>query len=556
MCVAKYSIGLDYGTLSVRALLVNIETGEEAGVSVYEYPHGVMDTQLPTGEKLPLNWALQEPQDYLEGLLYTVKDIMDQSGVLPEEIVGIGVDFTSSTILPVQADGSPLCQTEEFKREPHAYVKLWKHHGGEAEAEYIDKIAKERNEKWLDFYGGKVSSEWMVPKVLETLHHAPEVYEKADRFLEALDWIVWQLTGEETRTVCGVGYKTFYHHEMGFPCKEFFRALDPRMENFVEEKVSAPIKIVGETAGYLTETMAETLGLLPGTPVGAGIIDAHASVPGSGIAKPGELMIIMGTSSCHLLLSEKEAGIPGVGGLVKDGILPGYFGYEAGQCCVGDHFAWFTANCVPESYEIEAREKQIGIHQLLVEKLDGYRAGQSGLLALDWFNGVRSPLMDFNLNGMIMGMNLLTKPEEIYLALIEATGYGTRLIVEQFEQAGVEIDSVVLSGGIPMKNPMLVQVYTDILNREIRVSETTQACAFGSAILGAAAASEEVTGYKSVHEIVAKIGKSGGKIYRPREDNVKVYDQLYAEYRTLSEYFGRGTNNVMKRLNKIREDRQ
>lgn len=551
--MSKYSIGLDYGTLSVRALLVNIETGEEAATSVYEYPHGVMETHIPTGEKLPINWALQDPQDYIEGLILTVKDVLKQKNVLPEEVVGIGIDFTSSTILPVKNDKMPLCCLEEFKHEPHAYVKLWKHHGAEEEAQMIDKIAKERGEEWLSLYGGKVSSEWMIPKILETVRHAPEVYEAADRIMEAVDWIVWQLTGEESRTACGAGYKAFYHHEMGYPSKEFFKALDPRMENLVEEKLDAPIKSVGERAGYLTESMSRVLGLLPGTPVGTGIIDAHASVAGCGIGKPGEMMIIVGTSSCHMLLSETEAGIPGVCGIVKGGIMPGYFGYEAGQSCVGDHFAWFTKNCVPESYEKEAREKGISIHQLLTEKLEGYKAGQSGLVALDWFNGVRSPLMDFNLNGLIMGMNLLTKPEEIYLSLIEATAYGTRMIIEQFEKAGVPVNSIVLSGGIPVKNKMLVQVYSDICNREIKIAGTTQASAMGAAILGIAAATEKVTGYKDANDAAAKLGKVKDEVYYPNKENVEVYDQLFAEYKTLHEYFGTGPNDVMKRLNKIRE---
>lgn len=554
--MAKYSIGLDFGTLSVRALLIDIVSGQEIGISVFEYPHGVMDTMLPTGEKLPVNWALQDPQDYIDGMLYTVKNVVRQNNVNPKDIVGIGLDFTSSTILPVNSDAVPLCKTETFKREPHAYVKLWKHHGGEEEAEYINNIAKDREEKWFSLYGNKISSEWMLPKVLETLRYAPDVYEKSDRFIEALDWIVWRLTGKETRSICGLGYKAIYHNDLGFPTKEFYREIDSRMENFVEEKINSPIKAIGETAGYLTEEMAEILGLCPETPIGTPIIDAHSSMLGAGITKPGEMMIIMGTSAVHLLLSEKEIGIPGIGVIAKDGIVPGYYGYEAGQCCVGDIFAWFTKNCVPERYEAEAREKNISIHNLLVEKLNDYKAGKSGLLALDWFNGVRSPLMDFNLNGMIMGMNLLTKPEEIYLALIEATAYGTRRIVEKFEQSGVAIESVVLSGGIPMKNPMLVQVYADVLNRKIKVSETTQACAFGAAILGVAASSKEITGYKSLAEIAEKIGKSKGTMFYPDKENVGIYERLYAEYKTLSEYFADGANDVMKHLNKIRGERQ
>lgn len=552
--MAKYAIGLDYGTLSVRALVLNIATGEEVGVSIYEYPHAVMETHLPTGEKLPVGFALQHPTDYIEGLIHTVTEVMHRCHVTPQEIVGIGVDFTGSTLLPVDADGYPLCCTEEFIREPHAYVKLWKHHGGEQEAVWIDRIAKERQEKWLSYYGRKVSSEWMFPKILETLRHAPHVYDKADRFVDAADWIVWQLTGKESRSACTLGYKGFYHHQYGYPTKEFLAALDSRLENFVEEKIGAPIQSVGETAGFLSEKMADALGLLPGTPVGVGILDAHASVLGSGITSPGEMMIVMGTSSCHLLLAEKEADIPGICGVVKDGILPGYFGCEAGQSCVGDHFAWFVQNCIPERYEIEAREKNQNIHQLLADKLNGYQPGASGLLALDWWNGVRSPLMDFDLSGVIMGMNLLTKPEDIYLALIEATAYGTRLILEQFEKADIEVQSVVLGGGIPMKNPMLVQLYADVLKRPIRIAGTTQACATGAAILGVAAAKPEVTGYHNIEEIVGAIGKQKEEVYQPQSENAFVYDRLYQEYQMLQEYFGKGNNDIMKRLNKLRRE--
>lgn len=546
--MAKYAIGLDFGTLSVRALLLNVDNGEETCVSVCNYPHAVMDWQLPTGERLPAGWALQDPQDYLDGMIFTIRDLMKKSGADPAEVVGIGVDFTSSTVLAVSAEGVPLCQTERFAREPHAYVKLWKHHGGEEEAEYIDQVIRRRGERWIDFYGGKVSGEWMLPKVLETLRHAPEVYRAADRFIEAADWIIWQLAGSEIRSASVLGYKAFYRHDRGFPTADFFKELDPELENFVTEKMNAPIKALGETAGYLTGEMARKLGLMAGIPVGSGIVDAHVSVLGSGIAEPGEMMIILGTSSCHLLLSEKEAGIAGVGGLVKDGILPGYFGYEAGQSCVGDHFDWFVKNCVPADYGAEAKEKGISIHQLLCEKLEGYRAGQSGLLALDWYNGVRSPLMDFDLNGLILGMNLLTKPEEIYLALIEATAYGTRLILESFEKAGVTIDSLTLGGGIPAKNPMLVQVYADVLKKEVRVCDSAQASAVGAAILGAAAADPE----GDVTKWVKKLGKTGGRRFYPNSENAAAYDSLFSEYQTLCEYFGKGGNDVMKRLNRMR----
>lgn len=549
----KYAIGLDYGTLSVRALMVDIKTGEEIAVSVFEYPHGVMETTLPTGEKLSPGFALQHPQDYIDGLVYVIRGIMEQSKVNPADIVGIGIDFTAATVLATKADGTPLCLTEEFAHEPHAYVKLWKHHGAEPEASQMDDIIKARGEEWISLYGGKVSSEWFVPKVLETLHHAPEVYEKADRFIDAMDWIVWLLAGEETRAITGLGYKAFYNHKTGIPSKEFWGALDPRMENFWEDKMEAPVKKMGETAGYLTAEMAEKLGLSAGTPIAAAMIDAHSCVIGSGLTKPNEMMIIVGTSYCHHVMGEKDVSVAGICGQVKDGLLPGYFAYEAGQSGGGDIFDWLVKNCIPERYEIEAREKEIGVHQLLCEKLKDYEVGTSGLVALDWFNGVRSPLADFNLNGLLLGMNLQTKPEELYMALIEATGFGTRLIVEEFEKAGLAIDSLMLSGGIPLKNPMLVQTYADILNREISVCKSAQAGATGAAILGIAAAPKDVTGYKNVVEIIEKIGKRGEKVYTPNKERHEAYTRLYEEYLVLAEYFGKGANDVMKRLNAMRK---
>lgn len=548
----KYTIGLDFGTLSVRALLVNIETGKEEAMSVCEYAHGVMETHLPSGKKLPAGFALQDPADYLEGMITVIRQIVTEKKVLPEEVAGIGVDFTSSTILPVKKDKTPLCQMPEFKKEPHAYVKLWKHHGAEEEAQQIDRAAKENGQEWLSLYGGRVSSEWMIPKMLETLHKAPEVYEAADRFLEALDWIIWELTDTEICSNCGAGYKAFFRHDSGYPSADFFGSIDPRLKEIVAEKLNAPMKKVGECAGGLCTRMAGMLGLRPGTPVASGIIDAHASVPGCRISEPGTMMIIIGTSSCHLMLSDTEAGIPGVGGLVKDGILPGYFGYEAGQCCVGDLFAWFVKNGVPKRYHQEAREKDISLHQLLTEKVMDYRAGQSGLLALDWFNGVRSPLMDFDLNGMILGMNLLTKPEEIYLALMEATAYGTRMIIEQFEEAGVPVNSIVLGGGIPVRNKKLVQVYADVCRKKIRLAGTAYASALGAAIFGAAAAPADVTGFKNLKEIVQKLGMVSEEVFVPEPENAEVYDQLYKEYKKLHQYFGTGENKVMKQLNALR----
>lgn len=552
--MAKYAIGLDFGTLSVRALLVNAETGEELESVIYEYPHGSMESTIPTGKKLPINWALQHPADYEEGLVTTVRGVMKENGVHPEQIIGIGVDFTSSTILPVLKDMTPLCYLPEFKDEPHAYAKLWKHHGAEEYARKIEEIAKEREEKWLGSYGGKVSSEWMLPKVMETAVEAPEVYDKADRFIEAMDWITCMLTGVETRSACGAGYKMFYHHETGYPSKDFLKQLHPKLENLVEEKLEAPVKGIGERAGLLTNEWAEKLGLIPGIPVATGIIDAHVNAAACGIDGPEKMLIIIGTSSCHMLQSKtNEVTIEGIQGVVKDGMIPGYYGYEAGQSCVGDQFAWFVNNCVPESYAADAREKEMSLHSYLTEKCKRLKPGESGLIALDWWNGVRSPLMDFNLTGLMVGMNLQTKPEEMYLALLESTAYGTRMIIENFEDNGIPVNEIVMAGGIANKNPLLMQIYADVCKKKIKICGSNQSGALGAAILGIAAAGPEVTGYKDANEVIRRIGKVKDIEYIPNPENSVVYDKLYAEYKELHNYFGRGGNDVMKRLMKIRE---
>ena len=550
MNMHKYALGLDFGTLSARAVLLDLQDGKISVQSVYAYPHGVMDREL-NGQPLPSGYALQHPQDYLTALRESVHGVMKESGILPEQIIGIGLDFTSATILPVNEELVPLCMTEEFRNEPHAYVKLWKHHGAEAEAEYIDRIAKERKEVWLTSHGNKVSSEWTIPKVLETMHHAPAVYRKARYFLEAMDWLTSCMTGKVSASLCGVGYKMLYH-QGHFPDPAFFASLDPALSSFIADKFPNTILPIGSCAGTLTDTMAEQLGLCPGIPIGTAIIDAHSSVPGCGIHQAGDLMIIMGTSSCHMLLTENDAEIRGIQGIVRDGILPGFYGIEAGQPCTGDLLAWVVENCLPESYIREAQTRKISGHQLLTDKLYGYHAGESGLLALDWFNGVRTPLMDFDLSGLILGLNLQTKPEEIYLSMIEATAYGTRLIIEEFENSHVPVHRIILSGGIPSRNPLVAKIYADILNRPVITSDNMQASAAGAAMLGIAAAPKEITGYHDLNEITAALGSTGSKIDLPDPAQAEIYDRLYEEYRRLYRYFGEGSNNLMHMLAALR----
>lgn len=542
-----YSIGIDYGTLSARTLLLELETGKEVACSQKAYTHSVMDQELPDGTKLGKDWALQHPQDYIEALKETVSAVVRQAGIKTEQVIGVGIDFTACTVLPVKSDGTPLCFLDKYKSNPHSYVKLWKHHAAQKDANRLNEIAQERGESFLKRYGGKISSEWMIPKAMQIVREAPEIYDAMDRFIEATDWVVWQMTGQEKRACCTAGYKAIWHKQDGYPSSDFFKALDPMMVRFAEEKLAADIYPMGTKAGEITQEMAELTGLKAGTAVAVGNVDAHVSIPAVGITKPGSLLMIMGTSTCHILLGEKEKNVPGICGVVEDGVLAGFYGYEAGQSCVGDHFAWFAEHCCPDEYAKEARQSGIDIHTLLTKKAQRLGAGESGLLALDWWNGNRSILVDADLTGVFLGMTLQTKPEEMYRALIEATAYGTRMIIDTFEKNGVYIKELYAAGGIAEKNPMLMQIYSDVTNKEIKISASPQAPAVGAAMFGAVAAGCERGGFDTVAEAAEKLGKIKDVMYHPNDNNVRIYEKLFAEYTTLHDYFGK-ENNVMKRL--------
>lgn len=552
--MAHYAIGLDYGTLSGRAVLVNVENGDEIACSVFDYPHAVMDDRLPNGKKLAQDWALQHPQDYLDVLSATIPDVIRQSGVSPKEIIGVGIDFTACTVLPVKADGTPLCFLSAWEDEPNAYVKLWKHHAAQDKANALNHTAHQRKEDWIDRYGGKISSEWAIPKLWQILEESPQLYEACDYFIEAADWIVWQLCGVQTRNSCTAGYKAMWHKQKGYPSADFFRALDPRMEHVIEEKFDCPVSPLGIKAGEITDTAARLTGLLPGTAVAVGNVDAHVCVPAVKIDGPKKMLAIMGTSTCHMLLGEEEKAVPGICGVVEDGILPGFFGYEAGQSCVGDHFAWFMDNCLPESYWADARKQGMNIHQYLREKAQKLAPGQSGLLALDWWNGNRSCLVDVDLTGMMLGMTLQTKPEEIYRALIEATAFGTKMIIENFKNHGVPVEEFYAAGGISQKDPMTMQIYADIIDMPVFIAGSQQGPALGAAIFGAVAAGKEQGGYDNIFEASHAMGKLKDTVYRPIPENAAIYRRLFEEYAVLHDYFGRGANDVMKRLKALKKE--
>jgi L-ribulokinase len=547
--MAKYSIGLDFGTLSGRALLVDIETGREVATSVFNYPHGVMDEALPDGARLGVDWALQHPQDYLDVLAAVIPEVLEKSGVSPDDIIGIGVDFTACTMMPVKKDGTPLCFLEEFVRTPNAYVKLWKHHAAQDKATRLNAVAEQTGQEWLPLYGGKISSEWLFPKLWQVLDESPEVYGAMDDFIEAGDWLVWQLTGVKARNACAAGCKAMWHKRRGYPDESFFAALDPRLRDVVSTKLNGPVVPLGSRAGGLTAEMAKLTGLVEGTAMAACNVDAHVCVPALKIDGPGKMMIIMGTSSCHMLLGSEEIVVPGICGCVEDGILPGYYGYEAGQTCVGDHFAWFTENCVSAACREKAKAAGKDIHAYLQEKMMDEKPGESGLLALDWWNGNRSVLVDVDLTGLVIGMTLQTRPEQIYRALVEATAFGTRKIIETFRSNGVAVNEIIAAGGIAEKSPAIMQIYADVVKMPIRISGSAQGPALGAAIFGAVAGG----GYDSVFAAANRMGKLRDTVYVPISENAAVYDQLYAEYELLHKYFGEGGNNVMKRLKALKK---
>ncbi|MEH7438069.1 ribulokinase [Neobacillus drentensis] len=550
---SKYVIGIDYGTLSGRVLLVEVASGRELAVHETYYPHTVMDEKLPNnGTPLEEDWALQHPDDYLEVLRRSVPEVLRLSGVKAEDVIGVGIDFTSCTMLPIDAHGVPLCFKTEFSENPHAYVKLWKHHAAQEEADRLNEAAEAQGQAFLKRYGGKISSEWMLPKLWQILNEAPEIYERMDRFVDGADWIVLQLTGQFVRSSCTAGYKALWHKEDGYPDAEFLRSLDPRLEDLFETRMRGHVSPIGSKAGELTSAMAKITGLVEGTAVAVGLIDAHAAVPGVGAVKPGQLVMAMGTSLCHMLLADKEIHAEGICGVVEDGIIPGLFGYEAGQPAVGDIFGWYVEQGVPAYVHELAKAEGLSMHQWLEKKAAAYEPGESGLLALDWWNGNRSVLVEANLSGLIVGYNLLTKPEEIYRALLEATAFGTRRVIDAFQESGVEVTEIYACGGLPERNRLLMQIFADVTGREIRIAASSQNTALGAAMFGAVAAGSARGGYDTIVEAAESMVKPEKATYLPKPENVVVYNRLYHQYCTLHDYFGRTHLGIMKELKALK----
>lgn len=554
--MANYVIGVDFGTESGRAVVIDVRDGRELGSDVYRYSNGVIDEHLPAPDddvRLDAQWALQDPDDYLRTFQQAIPAAISKAGVDPADVIGVGIDFTACTMLPTRADGTPLASIDDFRREPHAWVKLWKHHAAQPEADKINATARERGEPWLDDYGGKISSEWFYAKALQILDEAPAIYDQADRLIEAADWVVWRLTGREVRNSCTAGYKAIWSKQDGYPDAAYFEALDPRLASIIDDKMSRDIASIGEKAGELSEEAAAWTGLAPGTAVAVANVDAHVSVPAVTVTEPGRMVMVMGTSTCHLVLGETSEQVEGMCGVVEDGILPGLFGYEAGQSGVGDIFAWFVDNLVPVEYFERAERGGISVHAVLEREAAELAPGESGLIALDWMNGNRSVLVDVDLSGLILGATLATKAPEIYRALIEATAFGTRTIIESFEASGVPINDIVACGGLSDKNRLLMQIYADVTGRKFSIAASTQTPALGSSMWAAVAAGSAKGGYDSIADASSAMASLRDERYSPDPDAAAVYDELYAEYRLLHDYFGRGANDAMKRLRSIRD---
>lgn len=528
------ALGLDFGTESVRALFVDLDGNEKAS-AVVAYSHGQITEVLPgTENRLPADFALQHPLDWVESAAQAVQTAVATGQIDAVHVMSIGVDFTSCTMLPTLKNGTPLCVESRWAAEKFAWPKLWKHHGAKSQTDRMNALARQRNEPWLNRYGGTIGLEWFFPKILETLENAPDVYDAAEVWLEAGDWFVWQLVGGDAsqlcRSTCQAGYKALWHRRDGFPSAEFFGALHPKLRDVVKTKMPGRMLAPGQAAGRLCSALAGRFGLPAGIPVSAATIDAHAGVPGAGAAEPGTLVMVMGTSSCHMLNATAECAVPGVAGVVEEGILPGYFGYETGQAAVGDAFDWFRRSMGHESFE------------RLTKLAVALAPGADGVLCVDWFNGCRTPLMDASLKGAFTGLALSHGTHHLYRALMEASACGLRWIVDMLRASGVPVERFIATGGLPHHNPLLIQIYADVLGAPIGVHPSKHGPALGAAILGVLAAGKEVGGFATSSEAIAAMaGERPGSPERslrtvvPNAEAHATYNEVYKRYRALAD---------------------
>ena len=537
MANRPYVCGYDFGTLSCRITVSDRSTGEtvyEAGV---DYPHGVISQQLPESDvALGLDWALQDPEDYLEVMTQLTRMALEK--VAPEEIAAIGTDFTNCTVVALGADGRPLCMQENFRQTPHAWPKLWKHHAAQPYAKRIEKILTAENVDWFPLYGRNVSSEWLFPKVLQVYEEAPEVYAAAGTFLEAADYIPYWLTGNLVRNSATLGVNAFYEEGRGFPQKDLLEKFSPGFSG-VLDKLTGPVKPVGSRAGTLTPQAAERLGLLSDTVVAVGHGDSEIAAAGLGVTESGSMLMVMGTSTCYQMMHRNKIAFDGVCAIVRDGMIPGLVAYESGQPAVGDTFAWFADNMLPQQYQKAAADEEMNVLAYMDRLCGQLKAGESGLVALDWFNGNRSVLMNYGLRGVIAGLSLASRPEEIYRSLIEATAFGARQIFDSYTQAGVGIEKVYAAGGLARKSPVTMQIYADILNRSITATSISNSSSLGAAVCAAVALEEEIGTYEAFRRVCGRMIHYDAAVYRPDPKAAATYEKLYQVYLELHDFVGK-----------------
>ncbi|WP_371400575.1 ribulokinase [Kribbella sp. NBC_00662] len=542
----QFVVGVDFGTLSGRAVVVRVSDGAELGTAVHEYAHAVIDEQLPTtGRRLPPEWALQVPDDYREVLRTAVPAAVAAAGIDPARVIGIATDFTACTMVPCLSDGTPLNEVDGLADRPHAYIKLWKHHAAQPQADRINELARERGETWLPRYGGLISSEWEFAKALQLFEEDRRLYDRMERWVEAADWIVWQLCGRYVRNACTAGYKGILQ-DGRYPSADFLEGLAPGFGTFVADKLEHPVGQLGSAAGTLTAEASEWTGLPTGIAVAVGNVDAHVTAPAAQAVDPGQMVAIMGTSTCHVMSADALREVPGMCGVVDGGIIAGRWGYEAGQSGVGDIFGWFVDNAVPPSYHEAAAAAGESLHEHLTRLAAEQAVGEHGLVALDWHSGNRSVLVDHELSGLIVGETLATRPEDGYRALLEATAFGTRVITETFDDSGVPVKELIIAGGLA-KNALLMQIYADVTRLPLSIIDSEQGPALGSAIHAAVAAGA----YPDVPTAAKNMGKVRRGVHLPDEERAKAYDQLFDLYLELHDYFGRNSK-LMRKLKAIR----
>jgi L-ribulokinase len=549
-----YVFGFDFGTLSCRLVAVNLKNGEVIGTLIYEYPHGVIYKALPNENvPLPSNWCLQHPEDWLQAVFTLSRSMLKQTGIDPTDVKSIGIDFTSCTIVPVAQDGRVLCLHEDFKNRPHAWPKLWKHHAAQGCAEIMEEWARQ-NTSWLkDYFGNNVSSEWAFPKIMQIVLEDYDCYRATAMYMEAVDWMPYMLSGNVTRCTATLGVNAFWIKGIGFPGKDFFRAMDPRMTDVVSEKMGGKQVLVGEAIGYLQSEMAEKMGLTTDTVICSGHSDGAVAGCGAGVTASGNMMLVMGTSTCHQMIFEDYRAFDGVCAIAEDGMIPGLFGYESGQPASGDIFQWYVDTCMPPSYAAEAETRGISHQQLMDEKAAALRPGENGLVALDWLNGNRSILSNYELSGTIVGLTLSTQPEEIYRALMEANLFGSRKIIENYRNHGITVDKLYAVGSLARKSPFMMQLCADIIGDTIFVPDISNVSAIGAAVCAAVALGESRGGFDSVQEAAEALIPKNYKKYTPDINSHGIYNELYIYYNKLHDYFGLD-DSFMKGLRKLKNN--